>query len=115
MVRQVEGGVTAPTGFRAAGVACGLKRRRADSPSAPLDLALVAADEPVSAAGMFTTNKALAASIVVSREHLARSGGRAMAIVANSGCANACTGQAGLEAARGTARAAGTALGCAPE
>ncbi len=75
--RQIEGGVTAPRGFRAAGVACGIKRRPAGSASAPLDFALVAADEPVSAAAVFTTNKAVAAPIVVSREHLATSGGRA--------------------------------------
>ena len=93
--RQIEGGVTAPAGFRAAGVACGIKRRPAGSASAPLDLALVAADEPVSAAAVFTTNKAVAAPIVVSREHLSRSGGRARVIAVNSGCANACTGEAG--------------------
>ncbi len=105
----IEGGVTAPQGFRAAGVSCGIKKA-ADA----LDLALVAADGPVSAAGVFTTNRAAAAPVVVSREHLARSGGRAMAIVTNSGCANACTGAAGLEVARDTAAAVGRALGCDP-
>src|SRR5262245_17511143 len=64
---------------------------------------------------MFTTNKAVAAPIVVSREHLAHSGGRAMAIATNSGCANAATGQAGLDTARGMAGATAAALGCAPE
>jgi glutamate N-acetyltransferase/amino-acid N-acetyltransferase len=113
--RRLEGGVTAPAGFRAAGVACGIKRRPADGGSAPLDFALLAADEPVSAAAVFTTNKAVAAPIVVSREHLARSGGRAKVIAVNSGCANACTGEAGLEVARGMAGAAASALGCTPE
>ncbi len=57
VTRFVDGGVTAPAGFRAAGVACGIKRRTAAHASAPLDLALVAADGPVSAAAVFTTNK----------------------------------------------------------
>ena len=95
MIRPIPGGVTAPAGFRAAGVSCGIKRRTADA-VAPLDLALLAADAPVPAAALFTTNKAVAAPVIVSREHLARSGGLAAVIVTNSGCANACTGQAGL-------------------
>jgi glutamate N-acetyltransferase/amino-acid N-acetyltransferase len=49
---------------------------------------------------VFTTNRAVAAAVVVSREHLARSNGTARAIVINSGCANACTGDQGLDAAR---------------
>ena len=109
----VDGGVTAPQGFRAAGVACGIKRRPADADAAPLDLALVVADEPCSAAAVFTTNRAVAAPVVVSREHLARSGGRARAVVINSGCANACTGADGLAVAREMAGAAGDAVGCA--
>lgn len=115
VARRVEGGVTAPAGFTAAGVACGIKRRPAGSASAPLDLALVVADEPVSAAAVFTTNKAVAAPIVVSRDHLARSGGRAQVIAVNSGCANACTGEAGFQVARDMAGAAAAALNCAPE
>ena len=113
--RPIEGGVTAPAGFRAAGVACGIKRRPAGHPAAPLDFALGVADEPVAAAAVFTTNKAVAAPIVVSREHITRSGGRAKVIAVNSGCANACTGEAGLQVARDMAAAAATALDCAPE
>ena len=113
MFHVIEGGITAPAGFRAAGVACGIKR--AANGTAPLDLALVAADRPVSAAAVFTTNKAVAAPIVVSREHLERSGGRARAIVVNSGCANACTGEQGLDVARAMAAATASAVGCAPE
>ena len=111
---QLAGGVTTPAGFRAAGVACGIKRRPA-SGVAPLDLAIVAADAPVSAAAMFTTNRAVAAPVVVSRDHLRRSQGRIRGLVINSGCANACTGEAGLDVARGMAAAAAGALGCAPE
>jgi glutamate N-acetyltransferase / amino-acid N-acetyltransferase len=109
VITWTDGGVTAPQGFRAAGVACGIKRN-----AGALDLALIAADGLVPAAAVFTTNRAVAAPVVVSREHLARSGGRAMAVVTNSGCANACTGTAGLDVARETAALVGRSLGCDP-
>ncbi|HXY40922.1 MAG TPA: bifunctional ornithine acetyltransferase/N-acetylglutamate synthase, partial [Vicinamibacteria bacterium] len=99
-------GVTAPAGFRAAAVAAGMKAGRED-------LALVVADVAGPAAGVFTSNLAQAAPVVLSRERLAR--GRARAIVVNAGCANAGTGPAGLADARETAAIAGSALGCAPE
>ena len=76
----MSSGVTAPLGFRAAAVAAGIKPDR-------LDLALVVADRPCSAAGVFTTNLAKAAPVLVSREHL--QAGRARAVVVNAGCANA--------------------------
>jgi glutamate N-acetyltransferase/amino-acid N-acetyltransferase len=114
MIQPIPGGVTAPAGFRAAGVSCGIKRRTADA-VAPLDLALLSADRPVAAAAVFTTNKAVAAPVVVSREHLAAASGRAAVIVANSGCANACTGTAGLDVARRMASEAADAVGCAAE
>jgi glutamate N-acetyltransferase/amino-acid N-acetyltransferase len=113
-IRRVSGGVAAPDGFRAAGVACGIKRRAADAP-APLDLSLVVADEPASAAAVFTTNRAVAAPVVVSREHLLQSHGLARAVAINSGCANACTGEAGMAVARGMADAAAAALDCPTE
>ena len=113
MIRIIDGGITAPSGFRAAGVACGIKRAPADGQPAALDLALVTADAPASAAGVFTTNRAVAAPVVVSREHLRRSGGQAAAIVINSGCANACTGADGDTVARQMAEAAAAAVGCA--
>lgn len=108
MLEAVAGGVCAPAGVRAAGVACGIK-------PAGLDLALVATDGPASAAGLFTTNRAVAAPVVVSREHLAATGGHARAIVANSGCANACTGHQGLQAARLMAAETARALECEAE
>ena len=113
-MRPVDGGITAPPGFRAAAAACGIKRRRPPA-EPPLDLAIVEAHRPVAAAAVFTINKAVAAPVIVSREHLARSGGRARAIVVNSGCANAATGEAGLQAARDMAAAGAEAVGCAPE
>jgi glutamate N-acetyltransferase/amino-acid N-acetyltransferase len=112
---DLAGGVTSPGGFRAAGVACGIKRRPATATSAPLDLALVVADAPVAAAAVFTTNRAVAAPVVVSREHLQRSGGRARAVVINSGCANAATGEAGMRVAHEMAAAVASALGCPPD
>jgi glutamate N-acetyltransferase / amino-acid N-acetyltransferase len=104
-VSAVAGGVTAPAGFRAAGVHCGIKARG-------LDLAIVEADRVASAAGVFTTNLAVAAPVVVSREHLASTGGRARAVVVNSGCANACTGDAGHKVAELMTAETARALGC---
>jgi glutamate N-acetyltransferase/amino-acid N-acetyltransferase len=107
-VHPVEGGITAARGFRAAGVACGIKA------SGARDLILVSADRAVSAAAVFTTNLAQAAPILVSRERLAASGGHAAAIVVNSGCANACTGQDGMAHANAMADLTAGALGLDP-
>jgi glutamate N-acetyltransferase / amino-acid N-acetyltransferase len=103
----VGGGVTAPRGFRAAGVRCGIK-------AAGPDLALLAADAPASAAAVFTTNRAQAAPILVSRAQLEASGGRATVVVVNSGCANACTGADGLAHAEAMVRGTARTLGCDP-
>jgi glutamate N-acetyltransferase/amino-acid N-acetyltransferase len=103
MIEVVAGGVTAPQGFTAAGVACGIK-------ASALDLALLVSDR---ASALFTTSLAAAAPVLVSRAHLAASGGVARAVVTNSGCANACTGDAGLEAARAMAGETARAVGCA--
>jgi glutamate N-acetyltransferase / amino-acid N-acetyltransferase len=97
--------ITAPLGFTCAAVAAGIKPDR-------LDLALLVADQPCPAAGVFTTNLAKAAPVLVSREHLA--GGRARAIVVNAGCANAGTGAQGLADARAMAAAVAAAVGCEP-
>ncbi len=104
-VRSIDGGITAPEAFRASGVSCGIKAKG-------LDLAIVVSDEIASAAGVFTTNLAQAAPIVVSRRQLERSGGRAVAIVVNSGCANACTGEEGLGNAWDMVRRTIDALRC---
>jgi glutamate N-acetyltransferase / amino-acid N-acetyltransferase len=102
----IPGGVTAARGFRAAGISAGIKANR--NP----DLALLVSDAPAQAAAVFTTNKATAAPVIVSREHLQRSGGIARAIVVNSGCANACTGEDGLAAARETTAETARLVGC---
>lgn len=108
-VAMVSGGVATPAGFRAAGISAGIKA------SGKPDLALIVSDRPATAAAVFTTNKALAAPVVVSREHLASSGGRARAIIVNSGCANACTGEDGLAVARGMADETARLLGCSTD
>jgi glutamate N-acetyltransferase/amino-acid N-acetyltransferase len=105
-IERVPGGVTVPRGFRAAGLACGIK-----SNGKP-DLALVASDVPASAAGVFTLNLARAAPVLVCQDHLAQSGGLARIIITNSGCANACTGPQGLADAREMASLAALAIGC---
>jgi glutamate N-acetyltransferase/amino-acid N-acetyltransferase len=107
-VRPTGGGITAPAGFRAAGVACGIKATGA------LDFAIVAADQVASAAGVFTTNRAPAAPLDLSRDHLRRSGGRMRTIVVNSGCANACTGADGRAHALAMADRTAAAIGCDP-
>jgi glutamate N-acetyltransferase/amino-acid N-acetyltransferase len=96
-------------GFRSGAAACGLKA------SGALDLALVVADTPAHAAGVFTTNLVQAAPVLFDRAALARPGARFRAVVANSGCANACTGERGLADATAMAARSGLALGCAPE
>ncbi len=100
-------GVTAPKGFVAAGVHSGLKKRR-------LDLSLIAsiAAEPCSAAGVFTRNQVQAAPLYHCREVVA--GGRARAIVANSGNANACTGEQGLQDAQAMVERTAATLGILP-
>jgi glutamate N-acetyltransferase/amino-acid N-acetyltransferase len=107
-ITAIAGGVTAPDGFRASGIACGIKA------SGKPDLALIVADNPVSAAAIFTTNQAKAAPIIVSQEHLLWSDGLAQVIVTNSGCANACTGPQGMSDAREMAVLAANKVACAP-
>jgi glutamate N-acetyltransferase / amino-acid N-acetyltransferase len=108
-ITPVPGGITAPRGFRAAGVPAGIK-----ASGAP-DVALIVPDTPAAAAALFTTNRVQAAPVTVSREHLASSGGRVSAVLVNSGCANACTGTDGLRVARESAAIVGEQIGCAPD
>ena len=106
-IKFVAGGVCAPKGFRAAGVAAAIKY------SGRNDVALVVADEPCTAAAVFTTNQVAAAPVVYDRKIIA--GGKAQAILANSGCANACTGADGLRDAELSALATAGELGISPE
>jgi glutamate N-acetyltransferase/amino-acid N-acetyltransferase len=109
VVEMVAGGVTTPAGYRAAGISAGIKANNA------LDLALIVSDRPATAAAVFTVNRAQAAPVIVSRDHLSSTHGHARAIIVNSGCANACTGPAGLDVAREMANATADAVGCSSE
>ncbi|MFH1478052.1 MAG: bifunctional glutamate N-acetyltransferase/amino-acid acetyltransferase ArgJ [Verrucomicrobiota bacterium] len=86
-----SGGITTPRGFRAAGVAAGIKNDKRD-------MALLVSDTPAAIAGVFTTNRVAAAPVLLCREKLAAR--QARAIIVNSGNANACTGSEGIRDAR---------------
>ena len=92
-MKVITGGVCAAKGFLAGGIRCGIKES-----SQKRDLALIYSKEFCSAAAVFTTNKVKAASVLVTQENV--SGGRLRALIANSGNANACTGQEGMAAAK---------------
>ena len=96
----MSGGVK---GFRFAGVHGGIKKDGA------LDMGLIAAEEPATAAGVFTQNRVRAAPVVLSERRLL--GGSCQALLVNSGNANACTGRAGRQAALNLTRAAAAVLG----
>ena len=104
---EIEGSVCAPQGYRAAGVAAGIK------PSGNPDVTLIVSDRPAHAAALFTRNRVVAAPVLVSREHVRN--GNARAIAVNAGCANACTGTEGMENARRMARIAARLLEVDPE
>ena len=109
-LEMISGGVTTPRDFRAAGVSAGIKAREG-----ALDLALIVSERPATAAAVFTINRAQAAPVVVSRDHLVRSGGLARAIIVNSGCANACTATEGLQTAEEMASETARLVGCPAE
>jgi glutamate N-acetyltransferase / amino-acid N-acetyltransferase len=100
----LRGGLGCVPGVRMAGVHSGIKPRKRD-------LALIAFDRPHVCASVVTTNEIKAAPVVTSAEHLGAASERMRAIVCNSGCANACTGERGNRDARATARQAATLLG----
>jgi len=103
--------VTAAPGFVAAGVAAGIKA------SGKPDLSLVATADgfPVAAAGVFTRNKMTAAPVITTRAHLEATAGHAVAVVLNSGNANAATGQQGLDDAEAMCVSVASALGVEPQ
>lgn len=94
-------------GFKASAVAAGLKKDKS------LDLALIFSEREAAAAGVFTNNKVKAAPVIISREHILK--GRARAVVANAGNANACNGKTGLDDARRTAELLAKPLGIRPD
>jgi len=110
-VEAIAGGVATARGFRAAGIGAGIKRPRPDG-ATPLDLALIVSDTTATAAAVFTVNKAQAAPVIVSREHLTRSNGLVRAVIVNAGCANACTGDEGMSNARDMASETARLVAC---
>ncbi len=90
-------------GFKASAVKAGLKKDKG------LDLALIFSERETAVAGVFTTNKVVAAPVILTREHI--KSGRSRAIIANAGNANACTGKAGFDDARRTAELVADRLG----
>ena len=106
-MKQISGGITTVPGIRASGVHGGLK---SDNQK---DVAVIVADSPAVAAGVFTRNRVCAATVLLSREHL--NDQVAQAIVVNSGNANACTGEQGLDNARKMAALVGDRLNVNPK
>ena len=101
--------LTSLRGLRAAGVRAGIKE------SGSPDVALLVSDLSMAVAGVFTQNLFAAAPVELSRANLAKTGGRARAVVVNSGNANACTGALGVRHARAMCDEVARLLGCPPE
>jgi len=101
-MKTIKGGVTAPKGFTASGLFCGIKKTNKK------DLALIYSETPCTAAGVFTTNKVQASCVVINKTHL--KDGKAQAIIANSGNANCMTGKSGFKDSETMAATVGKAL-----
>jgi len=98
-----------PRGFRFGAAKAGLKQ------SGRTDFALIVADAPASAAAAFTGNRVKAAPLLIDAEHLHATGSKVRVVAINAGNANCAAGQAGIDAARATCKAAADAFGCKPE
>ena len=112
----ISGSVTAPIGYRAAGVYCDVKRLgtgKGSNKTVDLDLAVIASEVPGSVAGLFTTNQVCAAPVKWCLERI--KAGRGQAVVVNSGNANACTGERGKKDAKTMATLTGKHLAIDPE
>jgi glutamate N-acetyltransferase / amino-acid N-acetyltransferase len=103
-----SGGVTTPRGFLAGATSAGIKYARGNR----LDLAILSATAPCCAAGVFTSNRVKAAPVLFSQQRLRE--GEPSALVVNSGCANACTGERGLADAAAMAALAAAQVGKRP-
>lgn len=104
MTNIISGGVTAPKGFKATGVSCGIKNNNNK------DLAIISSDDIAIAAGVFTKNVVKGHSLQLTMENIKN--GYAKAVVINSGNANACVGEGGLKNAKEIAEVTGNLLGC---
>jgi glutamate N-acetyltransferase / amino-acid N-acetyltransferase len=101
--------ILVPRGFRFASATAGVKA------SGRPDFAVIVADAPASAAAAFTSNRVIAAPLIVGKGHLSSTGGRVRVVAINAGNANCAAGQAGLRAARATCEAAARSFGCRAE
>ena len=106
----IDGGVCAAKGFKASGLYCGIK----ENPTKKNDICLIVSDVMCNAAGVYTSNKVKGAPVVVTKNNLAKSGGKAMAVIANSKNANTCNAD-GEEKAMEMCKLTAEALGIAPE
>ena len=110
MIELIKGGgVTSPKGFTAGATHAGIKT----AGEGTADLGLLVSDVPATVAGVFTSNKVVSPSVVVTRQRVA--GGQARAVVANSGCANCCVGGQGLRDAEEMAALAAGHIGVVAE
>lgn len=106
---EVRDTITAVPGFRASAVDAGLRKLPAP------DLALIVADQPCTAAGVFTTNYVKAAPVLIDQARLEAKPNHMRAVLINAACANACTGDEGLRNAEQSAAWVAEAIGCAPD
>lgn len=104
----IAGGVTSPKGFAASSYAAGIKYKGRE------DMALIYSEQPCAVAGVFTSNVVKAAPVVWDRQVVEKAD-CVRAVIINSGIANACTGEEGMNICRATAEAAAEAMGVSPE
>jgi len=105
-----SGGITSPAGFFAGAAYAGIKKKSPDA----LDLALLYSETDADVAAVFTTNRIKAAPVIVDQKRLEQNG-KIRAVLVNSGCANACTGEKGIEDALQTTLLAAEYLGIPAE
>lgn len=98
-----------PRGFRFGAIKAGVKA------SGRPDFSLIVADAPSSTAAAFTSNRVIAAPLIVDKQHLSATGGKVQVVAINAGNANCAAGQAGLDAANATCDAAASVFSCRPE
>lgn len=118
-LKIISGGVCAAKGFKASGVYCGIKSHAPDGNDSPLDrrkndIALLVSDVLCNAAGVYTQNKVKGAPVIVTKNNLAKTGGKARAVIVNSGNANTANAD-GKEKALKMCALTAEALGISPE
>ena len=106
-MKVINGNIASPLGFSADGLHAGFKKKK-------MDFGWIVSEVPASVAGVYTTNKVVAAPLLVTKEAVEKSQ-KMRAVVVNSGCANSCTGQQGLEDAYTMQKWTADKLGVEPE